>query len=87
MVGIYAYNYQHKLIYFKVFVFLFSALNLGHALYVTLCLHCTILSKLQIYNYASITILIVIVVASVIRWLVNGYILMQRTVKNILNEF
>jgi hypothetical protein len=32
-----------------------------------------------------LTILIVIVVAGVILWLVNSYIPMQRTIKNILN--
>lgn len=32
-----------------------------------------------------LTILIVIVVAGVILWLVNNYIPMQRTIKNILN--
>ncbi len=32
-----------------------------------------------------LTILIVIIVAGVILWLVNNYIPMQRTIKNILN--
>ena len=32
-----------------------------------------------------LTVLIVIVVAGVILWLVNSYIPMQRTIKNILN--
>jgi hypothetical protein len=32
-----------------------------------------------------LTILVVIIVAGVILWLVNSYIPMQRTVKNILN--
>jgi len=32
-----------------------------------------------------LTILVVIVVAGVILWLVNSYIPMQRTIKNILN--
>ncbi len=32
-----------------------------------------------------LTILIVIIVAGVILWLVNSYIPMQRTIKNILN--
>jgi len=45
----------------------------------------TILYKLKIYNHANLTILIVIVVAGVILWLVNSYIPMQRTIKNILN--
>ncbi|HKI88832.1 MAG TPA: Thivi_2564 family membrane protein [Draconibacterium sp.] len=32
-----------------------------------------------------LTVLIVIIVAGVILWLVNSYIPMQRTIKNILN--
>ncbi|MGD9931917.1 MAG: Thivi_2564 family membrane protein [Mangrovibacterium sp.] len=32
-----------------------------------------------------LTILVVIVIAGVILWLVNSYIPMQRTIKNILN--
>ena len=42
----------------------------------------------QIKNFfimPILTILIVIVVAGVILWLVNSYIPMQRTIKNILN--
>lgn len=48
-------------------------------------MHRTILYKLKNTIMPILTILIVIVVAGVILWLVNSYIPMQRTIKNILN--
>lgn len=48
-------------------------------------MRCTILYKLKLIIMPILTILIVIVVAGVILWLVNSYIPMQRTIKNILN--
>jgi hypothetical protein len=43
---------------------------------------CKIIKK---YAMPILTIIIVLIVAGVLLWLVNSYIPMQRTIKNILN--
>jgi hypothetical protein len=48
-------------------------------------LWCNICTQLKIIIMPLLTIVLVLIVAGVLLWLVNNYIPMQRSIKNILN--